>query len=62
MNDTGSWILMFVSVVVGLFGLVLASRATDTGIYVAGLLFFGFGILFCFSQINAMFSAKKDVD
>ncbi len=62
MNDTGSWILMFVSIVVGLFGLVLASRAGDTGMYVAGLLFFGFGVLFCFSQISAMFNAEKDAD
>ena len=60
MDDTGSWILMVVSVVVGLLGLVLASRAIDTGMYVAGLLFFGFGVVFCFSQINALLGAKSE--
>lgn len=53
---------MFVSIVVGLLGLILASRALDTGMYVAGLLFFAFGIVFCFSQLNALLSQKNDED
>lgn len=60
MDDTGSWILMFVSAVIGILGIILASRALDTGMYVAGLLFFAFGVVFCFSQVNALLSSKKD--
>ena len=62
MKDTGNWILMLVSAVIGILGLILASRADDTGMYVAGLLFFIFGIVFCFSQMNALLAAAQDED
>lgn len=60
MDDTGSWVMILVAIVIGLFGLILASRALDTGMYVGGLLFFGFAIVYCFSQLNSLLSAKKD--
>ncbi len=62
MSDFGNWILMLISAVIGVLGLILASRAADTGMYVAGLLFFVFGVVFCFSQMNALLAAGQDED
>ena len=45
------WILGALMGILGLFGLVMASRATDTAFYGVGLLFFVFGVLFIFGLI-----------
>lgn len=44
------------SAVIALLGLAMASRATDDAIYVAGFLFFAFGILLVFRMISATFA------
>lgn len=50
---------IFVSIfsgILALVGLAMASRAADDAIYVAGFLFFAFGVLLIFRMISATFS------
>jgi hypothetical protein len=47
----GPWILGALMALLSLFGLVMASGATDAGFYGVGLLFFLFGVLFNFGLI-----------
>lgn len=49
---------IFVSIfsgILALVGLMMASRAADDGIYVAGFLFFLFGVFLVFRMIGAAF-------
>lgn len=50
---------IFVSIfsgILALVGLAMASRAADDAVYVAGFLFFAFGVLLIFRMISATFS------
>jgi uncharacterized membrane protein len=46
------WILGALVALLSLFGLFMASGATDAGFYHVGLLFFLFGVLFIFGLIG----------
>jgi hypothetical protein len=48
----GSWVLGAVMGLLGLLGLLMASRAVDTIFYGTGLALFVFGVLFIFVLIN----------
>jgi hypothetical protein len=54
MNDDamGSWVLGAVMGLLGLLGLLMASRAVDTIFYGTGLALFVFCVLFIFVLIN----------
>ncbi|MCW5772965.1 MAG: hypothetical protein KIT16_15080 [Rhodospirillaceae bacterium] len=58
-DDLGNWIILFVSMAVGLLGLVLAARGVDTGMALAGWLFFIFGVGLCF-RLAAKMSVPSD--
>lgn len=51
-NTLSNWVVGVLVGLVGLVGLFMASRATDTVFYWVGLLFFLFGVLFCFGLIG----------
>lgn len=52
------WIVGGMVMVIGLFGLYLASRADDQIMYYAGLALFGAGVLFNFFQIKHAYSKQ----
>lgn len=49
-----SWLMLAVSVFVGLLGLVFAARGEDTPIVVAGWLFLLFAVIYAFGVIARM--------
>ena len=49
---TGSMTMGFVMELISLIGLILASRAADSGMYANGLAIFCFGIFFVFRMIH----------
>lgn len=51
MRDIGNWVMGIIAGLVGLIGLLLASRATDDTAYWFGLAFFLFAVLFVWSLI-----------
>ena len=53
---------MLLSVAVGIVGLFLISGAKDDGMYVAGLLLVGFGLLFSFTRIAALTDYSEPQD
>lgn len=40
----GNWVVLFASVAIAILGLLLAAKGTDTGMSLAGWLFFVFGV------------------
>ncbi len=48
----GPWVLGALMALLSLFGLFMASGATDPAFYGVGLLFFLFGVLFVFGLIG----------
>lgn len=51
-------LVSIVSGAVALLGLTMASRAVDDAVYIAGLLFFVFGVLLIFRIIDGAFSDR----
>jgi hypothetical protein len=51
-ETVGPWIVGALMALLSLFGLAMASRATDAAFYGVGLLFFLFGVLFIFGLIG----------
>ena len=49
---TGRWIFGGAMTVLGLYGLLAAAQARDTGFYIFGLLLFLFAVMFVFSLIH----------
>lgn len=58
----GNMILGALMGLVGLLGLVMASQAKDDAMYVAGLIFFLFGVLFAFAMIKRSFDGEPSRD
>ena len=56
-GDGAKWIFMVIAALVGVFGLIMASRSADTGTYVAGLIFFLFAVVYNFVMVKRMFDA-----
>jgi hypothetical protein len=54
------WIVGGLVMVIGLFGLYLASRADETIMYYTGLALFGGGVLFNFFQIKQAYKKKSN--
>ncbi|HWA43208.1 MAG TPA: hypothetical protein VHA10_08350 [Hypericibacter adhaerens] len=52
METSLNWIIGGVIALLGILGLFLASGASDTGIYLFGLLLFLFAVLFAFGLIR----------
>lgn len=50
-NSLSSWVTGILFVVMGLFGLLLTSRAEDNVTGVMGLIMFGFAVFFVFRRI-----------
>jgi len=55
-SDGAKWILMAVAALVGVFGLIMASRASEDGAYIVGLIFFLFAVIYNFVMVRRMFS------
>jgi len=53
------WIVGFVSGLLGLLGIFLASRAVDAGMYVFGFALLGFGILMVFWLMRHAFDTSE---
>ena len=53
------WIVGGLVMVIGLFGLYLASRADEAIMYYTGLALFGGGVLFIFFQIKQAYKQKN---
>lgn len=51
MSTLSAWALGAAMGLVSLFGLIIASQATDEAFYWTGLTFFAFGIVFIFALI-----------
>lgn len=51
MSSLSAWALGIVMGLISLFGLIMASQATDQAFYWTGLTFFVFGIVFIFALI-----------
>lgn len=51
-------LVSIVSGAVALLGLTMASRAVDDAVYIAGFLFFVFGVLLIFRIIDGAFSDR----
>ncbi len=49
---TGRWVFGVAMGLLSLIGLFLASKSVDDGMYLVGLLFFVFGVLFIFTLIG----------
>lgn len=59
MPDVGRWVVGFMTVVIGLFALYLASRASDEVMYYTGIAFFIASVLFNFYQIKQVYDEKS---
>ncbi len=55
LSHISEWVFGSLAIVLGLAGLILASRAADPVAYLAGLLMFGFAVLFNFWLIKRAF-------
>jgi len=55
----GTLIVMVMGSLVGFGGLYMASLASDSGIYLFGLVMFGFAVLFDFWMIKQHFDAAE---
>lgn len=55
-----NWIALVVAVIVALLGLVLAAKGADTGMVLAGWLFFVFGVAFSFRLAGRMAVERDD--
>lgn len=51
MNTMSSWIVSILAVIMGLFGLLLTSRAEDAQTGLMGLIMFAFAVFFVFRRI-----------
>ena len=58
----GNWILGAVMGLLGFVGLVMASQAKDDAFYVAGMIFFLFGVLFVFAMIKRAYDGTGKSD
>lgn len=56
-DDGLRWLLMGITILMGLFGLVLAAKAHDTGAAFAGWTFFLFAVAYNFAAIRRIFAA-----
>lgn len=54
MGNVVQWIMMILSGAVGVMGLIVASRAHEIGMIIAGVLFFAFGFLFVMNRAGRM--------
>lgn len=50
MSGLVQWLMLALAAAIGLMGLILASRASDFGMTLAGTLFFLFGFLFVIAR------------
>ena len=50
----GNWALLAVSIVIAVLGLMLAGKGIDTGMSLAGWLFFAFGVGYAFRLAGKM--------
>jgi hypothetical protein len=55
-----NWIVLAASILIALLGLLLAAKGLDTGIELAGWLFFIFGVGFSFRLAGKMSVAADD--
>lgn len=58
----GNVILGAVMGLLGLLGLIMASRAHDDGIYVTGMIVFLFGVFFIFAMIKRYYDQAESAD
>jgi hypothetical protein len=55
MQGTGIWVMGAIMAILGLVGLLLASHAEDGPMYIVGLIFFLFAVLFDFWLVKQSF-------
>ena len=55
----GNWGMLALSIVIAIVGLLLAARAVDTGMSLAGWLFFVFGVGFAY-RLAAKMAVEPD--
>jgi hypothetical protein len=53
-DGLSNWIMLVIAVLMALLGLVLAARAVDFGMELAGWLFFAFGVGYSFRMASKM--------
>jgi hypothetical protein len=58
-TQTINWVLTVILAILGLFGLVLASRAQDMAFSSFGLLLFVFAVLFIFGMVKRAADAAE---
>lgn len=56
---SGRTVMGLAMVLVSLIGLIMASQAVDTGIYLSGLAIFAFGVLFVYRMVQKYAAGPK---